>query len=74
MSIIDDIDLKIIQLLMDDGRIPCTEIARIIGNITERSVRYRVDRLIKDKVIKVCGIVNPKSVGYVVVADVMLEV
>jgi len=74
MSKIDDIDQKIINLLMDDGRIPCTEIARNIGNISERAVRYRIDRLTKEGVIKVCGIVNPKSVGYVVIADIMLEV
>ncbi len=74
MSKIDDIDLKIINYLMDDGRIPCTEIARKIGNITERSVRYRIDRMIKDGVLKVSGIINPKAIGYVVVADVWLEV
>ncbi len=74
MSKFDDIDLKIINLLMDDGRIPCTEIARNIGNISERSVRYRIDRLIKDGVLQICGIINPKAVGFVVVADVWLEV
>lgn len=74
MSKIDDIDLKIIDFLMENGRIPCTEIARNIGNISERSVRYRIDRLTKDGVIKICSVVNPKAVGYVVVADVFLEV
>jgi Lrp/AsnC family transcriptional regulator for asnA, asnC and gidA len=71
---IDDIDLQIINLLMDDGRTPCTEIARNIGNISERSVRYRIDRMIKDGALKVSGIINPKAVGFVVVADVWLEV
>ena len=74
MSKIDDIDIKIINLLMEDGRIPCTEIARNIGNITERSVRYRVDRLIKEGILQVCGIVNPKAVGFTVIADVWLVV
>lgn len=74
MSKIDDIDLKIINLLMDDGRMPCTEIARKIGNITERAVRYRIDRLIKDGVFQICGVVNPKAVGFSVVADVFLVV
>lgn len=74
MSKIDDIDLKIINFLMDDGRMPCTEIARKIGGISERAVRYRIDRLIKEGVFQVCGIVNPKAVGFFVVADVFLEV
>jgi len=74
MSKIDDIDIKIINLLMEDGRIPCTEIARNIGNITERSVRYRVDRLIKEGILQVCGIVNPKAVGFTVIADVWMVV
>lgn len=74
MSKIDDIDLKIINFLMDDGRMPCTEIARKIGGISERAVRYRIDRLIKEGVFQVCGIVNPKAVGFSVVADVFLEV
>lgn len=74
MSKYDDIDLKIINLLMEDGRIPCTEVARNIGNITERSVRYRIDRLIKEGIFKVCGIVNPKALGFTVVADVWLMV
>jgi len=74
MSKIDDIDIKIINLLMEDGRIPCTEIARNIGNITERSVRYRVDRLVKEGILQVCGIVNPKAVGFTVIADVWLVV
>jgi len=74
MSKIDDIDIKIINLLMEDGRIPCTEIARNIGNITERSVRYRVDRLVKEGILQVCGIVNPKAVGFTVTADVWMVV
>lgn len=74
MSKIDDIDIKIINLLMEDGRIPCTEIARNIGNITERSVRYRVDRLVKEGILQVCGIVNPKAVGFNVTADVWMVV
>jgi Lrp/AsnC family transcriptional regulator, regulator for asnA, asnC and gidA len=71
----DDTDLQIIDLLMEDGRMPSTEIARRIGGgITERVVRYRIDRLIKEKVIQISAIVNPRAVGYMVVADVLIEV
>lgn len=70
----DTIDLQIISLLMEDGRMPCAEIARRIGGITERMVRYRLERLIKDKVIQISAIANPKAIGYQVVADVLIEV
>lgn len=71
---IDKIDLDIINLLMDDGRMPSSEVARRIGNLSERVARYRIDRLIREGVIKVSAIVNPQIVGFTVVADVLLEV
>ena len=70
---IDKIDLKIINLLMDDGRMQAAEIARRIGDISERAVRYRIDRMLENDIIHVSAVVNPKSVGLVVVADVWLE-
>jgi Lrp/AsnC family transcriptional regulator for asnA, asnC and gidA len=71
---IDNIDLEIVSLLMEDGRIHAAEIARHIGNISERAVRYRIDRMIENNVIRISAIVNPKGVGMNVVADVWLEV
>jgi Lrp/AsnC family transcriptional regulator, regulator for asnA, asnC and gidA len=71
---IDKIDLAIINLLMEDGRMPSSEIARRVGDISERVVRYRIDRLILERVIKVSAIANPQAVGLPVVADVLLEV
>lgn len=70
---IDNIDWKIINLLMDDGRMHAAEIARQIGNISERAVRYRIDRMIEQGVMRVSAVVNPKSIGLSVVADVWLE-
>jgi len=71
---IDNIDLEIVSLLMEDGRIHAAQIARHIGNISERAVRYRIDRMIENSVIRISAIVNPKGVGMNVVADVWLEV
>jgi Lrp/AsnC family transcriptional regulator, regulator for asnA, asnC and gidA len=71
----DETDLQIIELLMEDGRMSSAKIARRIGGgITERVVRYRIERLLKEKIIKVHAIANPKALGYVVVADVFIEV
>jgi Lrp/AsnC family transcriptional regulator for asnA, asnC and gidA len=71
---IDNTDLEIVNLLMGDGRIHAAEIARRIGNISERAVRYRIDRMIENDVIRISAIVNPKGVGMNVVADIWLEV
>ncbi|PKN90797.1 MAG: Lrp/AsnC family transcriptional regulator [Chloroflexi bacterium HGW-Chloroflexi-6] len=70
---IDKTDLKIINLLMDDGRMHAAEIARQIGNISERAVRYRIERMVENDVMRISAVVNPKAVGMSVVADVWLE-
>ena len=70
---IDKIDHQIVDLLMVDGRVSAAEIARNIGGISERVVRYRIDRMISERVIRVCAIPDPKTLGYAVVADVFIE-
>lgn len=50
------------------------EIARRLGHVSERSVRYRIGRLIQKGVIQVSAIVNPKAVGFPVTADIFIEV
>jgi Lrp/AsnC family transcriptional regulator for asnA, asnC and gidA len=75
MSENDIIDQKIVELLMEDGRMAAAKIARRIGGgISERIVRYRINRLIDDKVIQICPIVNPQAFGLTTRADVVLEV
>jgi Lrp/AsnC family transcriptional regulator for asnA, asnC and gidA len=70
----DIIDRKIVDLLLEDGRLPASEIARRIGGgISERVVRYRIERLVQENVIRLTAVVNPKSLGYPIVADVWLE-
>lgn len=73
MSRIDSIDHQIVDLLMIDGRMPAAEIARRIGDISERVVRYRIERMVAQGVIKVRAIPDPKILGYAVVADVFIE-
>jgi Lrp/AsnC family transcriptional regulator for asnA, asnC and gidA len=71
---IDSLDKKIINLLMEDGRMPASIMARRIGGISERVVRYRIERIVKEGYIQISAITNPKSLGYLVTADVFLEV
>jgi Lrp/AsnC family transcriptional regulator, regulator for asnA, asnC and gidA len=70
---IDKTDLKIINLLIDNGRIHAAEIARQVGNISERAVRYRIERMLENDVMQISAVVNPRSVGLSVVADVWIE-
>jgi Lrp/AsnC family transcriptional regulator for asnA, asnC and gidA len=71
---IDRFDVEIVSLLMRDGRMSASEIAREIGDLSERSVRYRIDRMIEDGLIKICAIAKPKAFGFNVIADVWIEV
>jgi Lrp/AsnC family transcriptional regulator, regulator for asnA, asnC and gidA len=71
---IDNIDIQIANLLVEDGRMSSAEIARRIGGLSERSARYRIERLIHEGVISVRAIANPHAIGFDVIADVWLEV
>jgi len=71
---IDDIDLKIVNLLMEDGRMPASEVARVLGGVSERAVRYRIERMVEENLVRISAIVNPKMFGYSIIADVWLEV
>ena len=70
----DPIDAQIVDLLMEDGRMPCAEIARRLGSLSERSIRYRIERLVSRGVIRISAIPSPSALGYGVVADVFIEV
>lgn len=71
---LDHIDQRIVDLLLEDGRLQAAEIARRLGDVSERVVRYRLDQLLEKQIITVSAIVNPKLLGLDVVADVWLEV
>ena len=70
----DKTDVKIVNLLLEDGRMPSSEIARRIGDISERAVRYRIDRMMEDSVIRVSAVAKPQAFGLTTIADVWMEV
>ncbi|MBI5842294.1 MAG: Lrp/AsnC family transcriptional regulator [Chloroflexi bacterium] len=70
----DKTDIKIVNLLLEDGRMSASEIARRIGDISERAVRYRIDRMVEDRVIQVSAVAKPQAFGLTTIADVWLEV
>jgi len=59
---LDSIDARIITHLQEDGRRPYTTIARDLG-ISEASVRQRVSRLLKRKVIQIVAASSPLDLG-----------
>jgi Lrp/AsnC family transcriptional regulator, regulator for asnA, asnC and gidA len=70
----DKIDVKIVNLLLEDGRMPASEIARRLGDISERAVRYRIERMVSEGVIWVSAVAKPQAFGLTTIADVWLEV
>jgi len=70
----DQTDWQIITLLNEDGRMPSTEIAERLGNISARTVNNRIRLLTKAKIISVRAVIDPEKVGYGVLADVYIEV
>jgi Lrp/AsnC family transcriptional regulator for asnA, asnC and gidA len=68
------LDHRILDLLMEDGRMACAEMARRLGDASERTIRYRLQRLIDRGVVRIAPVPNPRAVGFQVIADVFLEV
>jgi len=64
----DEKDMKILEILMKDGRKSYTEIAKMLGT-SETSVRKRVKKMEEEGVIKgYRAEVEPSKIGYNVVA------
>jgi Lrp/AsnC family transcriptional regulator for asnA, asnC and gidA len=71
---LDAIDRHILALLKEDGRMPSSRMARRMRGVSERSIRYRIDRLRKSGVLRISAILNPQALGYTVVGDVLIDV
>ncbi len=69
---IDEIDLKIIQHLQQDGRKSYAQIAEEL-QISPSSVQQRSNRLIKEGILVVKGIVHPADLQDVVMAMVAVK-
>ena len=70
---IDHLDLKIIELLQQNGRIPYRDIARSIDT-PEATVRYRMKRLLDEEIITVSAFINTGKVRHDNVAYIELKV
>ncbi len=70
----DKTDVKIVNILLEDGRMPASEIARRIGDISERAVRYRIERMVDAGIIQISAVAKPQAFGLTTIADVWMEV
>jgi Lrp/AsnC family transcriptional regulator for asnA, asnC and gidA len=70
----DKIDVKIVNLLLENGRKSASEIARQLGNISERAVRYRIDRMVEEGIVRISAVARPQAFGLTTIADVWMEV
>src|SRR3954465_7786247 len=61
--LLDDVSLRIIRELQQDGRRPYTTIAKTVG-LSEAAVRQRVQRLLDAGVMQVVAVTDPMQVGF----------
>jgi Lrp/AsnC family transcriptional regulator for asnA, asnC and gidA len=67
-------DMKILEMLQEDSRIPMTQIAKAVG-MSENGVRYRLDKMEQEGVIRrYTVLLEPKKVGKKVMAAFDIEV
>jgi Lrp/AsnC family transcriptional regulator, regulator for asnA, asnC and gidA len=62
MSKIDEIDFTILSYLQEDGKKSYTEIAKSL-NVSEGTVRTRINRMLKDNVFEFIIHMNPNKIG-----------
>ncbi len=60
---IDKLDSEIIKLLQKDGRMTSKAMSKLL-DVTETTVRNRLSRLIKDKVIQIVAVADPHRIGF----------
>lgn len=59
----DDLDRRLVELLVEDGRRAYTEMAAIVG-VSEATVRTRVQRLTSTGILRIVALCNPLTLGH----------
>jgi Lrp/AsnC family transcriptional regulator for asnA, asnC and gidA len=71
---VDDLDRTILRCLNEDARMPCSEMARRAGDVSPRTVRSRLEKLIDNGVISLCAGALPEPLGFGIRADIVIDV
>jgi len=69
----DKLDIAIVSFLQKNGRVPFTEISQKL-DVSEGTVRNRVNRLLKEGIVRIVGIADPAKMGYNVAALIAINV
>ena len=69
----DQTDRQIIELLNQDGRRSNVDIADAL-DVSEGTVRKRIDRLLSEGKLRIVGVVEPRATGYATRALILLTV
>lgn len=70
---LDAIDLKIIAILQQDGRTSNVDIARRV-DISEATVRKRLERLLSEGVIRITAVPNAAKIGFSTITFLTLSI
>jgi Lrp/AsnC family transcriptional regulator for asnA, asnC and gidA len=70
----DKTDIRIVNLLLEDGRMSASQIGRRLGDTSERAVRYRIERMLAQGSIQISAVARPQAFGFTTIADVWIEV
>jgi len=69
---LDEKDKHILNLLQKDGRITLKEIGKAV-NLSIDSVHKRLNKMLEADVVKIGAFINPKAVGFDLVAGVSIK-
>ena len=69
----DELDRSLITLLQEDARASAPVLARRL-DANERTVRKRIDRLVRLGAIRLTAVIEPRVFGYGISIDVFLQV
>lgn len=70
---IDNIELSILKMLQEDGRISYAEISKAL-NIPQSTVRFKVNKLIREGYIKkFIALLDPVKLGYPIIMIMLLR-
>jgi Lrp/AsnC family transcriptional regulator for asnA, asnC and gidA len=72
-SNLDRLDERIITLLQEDGRMSSRVMAQRLG-ASDRTVRYRINRLVRSGAIVIAAMVDPTVIGWPISADLKISV
>ena len=70
---VDHLDIEIMELLQQDGRVPYSSISREL-KVSEATVRYRIKRLIEEKIVSITAYINYEKLKFSSIACIELEV